>query len=463
MTKVLVVGHVPLPPENLQKSYATGARTWQLARSLVEGGHEVVVAGIRIPFVYPEDLPPVTRVDDFGCRIISMTMAEAERGEALGSIIEEYGPGCVVGACAYPSYVVTCAWTELPFWADIYGCQLAEAQLKANVYADDAYLEHFYRIDHAVVMRADRFSTVGLRQKYELIGELAFARRLSSSTTGYDFVSEMPSAYADESISEEGALRLREKAPDDFLVLWSGGYNTWTDTKTLFEGLSYAMDRNPGIRFVSTGGSIDGHDEVTYPELVSMVRRSPHRDRFMLEGWLDRNTARSYYLACNVGINIDAETYEVMLGSRTRVLDWGIAGLPALSTDLCELTEELASRGLLFSFPPGDPVALGTRLLELAAMEDEVRRTGLRLKEYVRKRFSRRATAQALLEWVADPAHSPDWNDRKELLRPPGPPITPESSAAAKLGFYLRNEGVLSTARRAIAYGRRRSPDEREA
>jgi len=455
LTRVLVVGHVPLPFENLKKSFAPGARTWQLARPLVEDGHDVAIAGIRIPFVYSDDLPAMLELEERGCRIYSMTMEEAERCEPIREIVREFKPDCIVGSCAYPSYIAAAVWIELPFWADVYGCQLAEAQLKAATYEDDAYLEHFYRIDYAVVTRADRFSTVGVRQKYELIGELAFAGRLSSSTTSYDFVSDIPSAYADTNIKQEGALALKERTRGDFLVLWSGGYNTWTDVRTLFAGLSYAMERDPGIKFVSTGGSIDGHDEVTYPLFESMVKDSPHRDRFLLEGWIDRETARSYYSACDVGINIDAETYEVMFGSRTRIVDWAVAGLPALSTDLCELTAELSAKDLLFTFPPGDPEALGRSLLELASARDSLRETGRRLQEYVLERFSREATTRPLREWVAEPSHSPDWEDRKELLRPPPPPITPDSSAVAKLRFYLKNEGLASTARRALAFSRK--------
>lgn len=458
MARVLVVGHVPLPFENLKKSYAPGARTWQLSAPLVEDGHDVMVVGSRIPFVYPEDEPDVQKREERGCTILSVTPQIAESGAFLREVAGDFRPDCMLGVCAYPSYIATVSGLDLPFWADIFGSQLAEAQLKAAVYNDDAYLEHFHRMNHAVVTRADRFSTVALRQKYELVGELAFLGRLSSATAGYDFVAEMPASYGDTDFEEEGAGRLRERTPGDFLVLWSGGYNTWTDTRTLFEGLSYAMDRDPRIKFVSTGGSIEGHDELTYPSLVKMVERSPHRDRFLLEGWIDRQTARSYYLACDVGINIDAETYEVMLGSRTRLIDWAVAGLPAVSTDLCELTEELAARGLLYTFPPGNPEALGKKLLELATAGDSLQETGRRLKEYVLERFSSRATTRAVREWVNEPGRAPDWEERKERVlpaAPPAPPITPESSAGAKLKFYLLDEGPFSTVKRIVSYVRR--------
>lgn len=458
MTRVLALGHVPLPFENLKKSYAPGARAWQMCLPLVEDGHDVLLIGSRIPFVYPEHAAAVAGKEESGCRILSVKPEVAESPGFVRDAAEEFGAECMLGICAYPSYLAAISGLDLPFWADLFGSQLAEAQLKAAVYDDDALLEHFHRMNHAVLSRADRFSTVALRQKYELIGELALLGRLTSATTGYDFVHEIPAAFGDARFDEEGARLLREKRPDDFLVLWSGGYNTWTDTATLFQGLSYAMDRDPRILFVSTGGSIDGHDERTYPSLVEMVAGSRHRERFILEGWIDRQTARSYYLACDVGINIDARTYEVMLGSRTRLLDWALAGLPAVSTDLCELTGELAAEGLLFTFEPGNPESLGERLLELSRCGEKLRETGERLKEYVMRRFSSSASTGPLREWAAAPDRSPDWEQRKERVlasTSPLPAITPESTAGAKLIYYLKNEGPLATVRRAVSYSKR--------
>jgi len=460
LSKVLVVGHVPLPFENLKKFYAPGARTWHFSEPLIADGHELVIVGLRIPFVYDDDLPDVVKTTERGCTIYSVSPAEAECGTLLADLAEEFEPDCVLGVNSYPSYVACVKGLEQPIWADINGCLMAEAQLKAATYADDSYLEHFQRMDEGVLRRADRFSTVALRQKYELIGELAHAGRLTSSTAGYDFVADIPNAYPDTPFSQEGARELRARTEGDFLVLWSGGYNTWTDTRTLFDGLIYAMERNPRVKYVSTGGSIDGHDELTYPTLVELVEASPLKDNFLLEGWIERDVARSYYLACDVGINIDSDTYEVMFGSRNRIMDWALAELPTLSTDLCELTEEFAREGLLFTFPAGNPQALGEKILELAADTDRLEQTGGRLKDYVLERFSYSATTEVLRHWVADPRHAPDWEMRKDQLLPqppPPPPITPESSAAAKLKFYLKNEGISTTVKRAASSARRKA------
>ncbi len=58
-------------------------------------------------------------------------------------------------------------------------------------------------------------------------------------------------------------LRGRLASEGDFVVLWSGGYNTWTDVDTLFAGLIKAMKEEPRLRFVSIGGAIPGRDEQT--------------------------------------------------------------------------------------------------------------------------------------------------------------------------------------------------------
>lgn len=455
MSRVLVIGHVPLPFENLKKFYAPGARTWHFSQPLIADGHEVVIVGIRIPFVYDEGLPEIIERQERGCIVYSITQKEVEKLVLVNDLVEKHNPDCIIAVNSYPSYIASIVRTEIPLWADINGCLLAEAQMKASVYDDDWYLEHFDRMDHRIIARADRFSTVSLRQKYELVGEIAYARRLTSITAGYDFVSDIPNALPDTKIGEEGACALREKFGDDFLVLWSGGYNTWTDVETLFKGLSMAMEENRKIRFVSTGGSIDGHDEVTYPRFVSMVEASVYPDRFLLEGWIDHDVARSYYLACDLGINIDAPTYEVMFGSRNRIVDWAGAGLPALSTDLCELTEELARAGLLFTFEAGNPESLTGMLVKLAADKEKLDETGVRLKRYVRDRFSYDKTTSALREWVRDPSNSPDFHNRKIHLFPP-PPITPESSALKKLKFYVKSEGLLSAVKRILGYVRKK-------
>lgn len=466
MSKVLVLGHAPLPWEDLTKSYGPGTRTWQFAQPLIADGHEVTVLASRIPFVYPEGVDPCESVREQGCEVHRVDQDLFEIGGYTDSLIEELDPDCIVGATAYPSYVGATYAGEKPLWADIFGSLLAEAQAKAAVYWDDCLIEHFLRVNNHILLMADRFSTVSERQAYELVGQLGTNARLSAKTLGYQFSFSIPCGVIEREFPP-AAYPAQGLGPSDFIVLWSGGFNTWTDVATLFEGLERAMSDCERIHFVSTGAEIEGHDDRTYAEFVKMVGGSRHRDRFHLKGWVKRSEALSYYGTASVGINIDAVHYEVAFGSRNRILEWALAGLPAVSTDLCELTSELSRDGLLFTIPVEDPGALAARLLELESDRSSLESVAARLPGHVLDLYSFDKTTSPLREWVAHPTHAPDFEDRlslrlesREAARKLGtPPITPDSPLSRKLAFYLRNEGVARTIRRSAGFMRKRGPE----
>ncbi len=456
MSRILILGHAPLPWEDLTKSYGPGTRTWQFALPLMKAGHEVTILASRIPFVYPDDIESCERSEEQGCTVCRVTQPAFEIGGVTDELMTEIDPDCVIGATAYPSYVAAIYAGERPLWADVFGSYLAEAQVKAAVYHDDSFLDHFLHVNRHVLLMGDRFSTVSTRQSYELIGQLGSLGRLNSKTLGYEFASSIPCGVVDREFPEAACADGTIKA-GDFTVLWSGGFNTWTDVRTLFEGLELAMSKSGRIHFVSTGAEIEGHDERTYAEFERLAAGSTYRDRYHLKGWVKRSEALSYYGTASVGINIDASHYEVTFGSRNRILEWALGGLPAVSTDLCELTSELAAEGLLFAIPVADPGALAARLLELEADPARLASVAGRLKDHVLNAYSFDKTTAALLEWADSPGHAPDFaalrSWRLEALAEARkafvPPITPESPMSEKLAFYLKNEGIGRTLKRA--------------
>jgi len=119
---------------------------------------------------------------------------------------------------------------ERPVWADVFGSLLAEAQAKAAVYDNDYLLDHFARMNRSIILKADRFSTVSGPQKNELIGQLGVFSRLKVSTFGYDFVRSIPCGVQDREFPPP-ADPFTGRENGDFIVLWSGGFNTWTDVK----------------------------------------------------------------------------------------------------------------------------------------------------------------------------------------------------------------------------------------
>jgi glycosyltransferase involved in cell wall biosynthesis len=192
------------------------------------------------------------------------------------------------------------------------------------------------------------------------------------------------------------------------VVLWSGGYNTWTDTGTMFRGLQWAMERDPSIYFVSTGGQIDGHDEITYPEFVERITRSTFRDRFVLRGWIPRSEVADYYLEADVGLNCEKPIYEVHFGSKQRILDWSRAALPPISTRLTELSLEIERSQVGWVFPVGDFQRLGEILVDRARHRAETRATGERCRARMLELFGYSRAAAPLLDWLRDPRPASD-------------------------------------------------------
>ncbi|MDD5447726.1 MAG: glycosyltransferase family 4 protein [Actinomycetota bacterium] len=453
MSKVLVFGQAPLPFEDIEKSYGPGARTWQLSKPLIEDGHEVTILASRIPFTYDESLPEVQRSEEHGCEIYRVFQWKFEDLAFTRELVGSLDPDCVVGASAFPSFIAVMSAGDRPVWADVYGCLLAEAQAKAYVYKDDSFLEHFISIMNPILDSADALSAVSKRQKFELIGELATHGRLNSKNYGFDFVSVIPVGIED--IEFPPCEKIDEGiGEDDFVVLWSGGFNTWTDVDVLFEGLERAMKASGRIHFVSTGGEILGHDEKTYPRFQKIVSASKYRDRFHLKGWVKRSEALSYYNFASVGINMDSLDYEVLLGSRKRILEWALAGLPAVSASLCELAGDFAKEGLLFPITVGDPVSLSDTLLELEEAREKISAVRPRLQEFARENYSFGKTTLPLREWVRNPEHLPDFKGRQfsTVAADPAPPITPESSWGEKFSFYMKHEGASNTLKRSVRY-----------
>lgn len=442
MSRLLILGVSPLPFESTLRSFGPGTRTWQLTEPLLDDGHEVTLVGMRIPETYPGDAPP--EIVDRRDRLIyaSITGELYFQTPYVQRLHDELRPDAVVFAHAPASYVASVLETEAPVWVDVCGHVMAEAQAKAAVYGDDSYLDYFFHKMLGSLFRGDAYSTVSDAQRWALIGELGLAGRLNSLSNGADLVHTIPCGAEEEDYRhEQTVLRGIDVDEGDFVVLWSGGFNTWTDVDTLFAGLSRAMDRDPSVRFVATGGQIDGHDEITYPRFVEAIEASPHRDRFILKGWLPRELVPNFYFEADVGINCEKDIYEVRLGSKHRILDWSRAALPVVSTRVTELSMAVEEDGIGFVCRPGDPEDLGRAILEAAGRRDELPAMGRAFRRAMRRRFGFRATTEAFRAWAAAPSHAPDRNRTPTCLQralaappacepaanpPPAEPATPE-------------------------------------
>lgn len=409
MSKILLCGLAPLPYENELKSFGPGVRTWQLAKPLIEDGHDVTLLAYHIPKAYPSEIPEPVETRERGMRRISVGDRQWQDHGFLKGLVEEVRPDALVGSTIYGSFAAVRAAGTEPVWVDLFGHVMAEAQARAAIEGENHFVPYFWSYEREVILRGDRFSTVGDGQAYATIGELGAAGRLRKETLGYRFVSTIPCALDEEPlVRKRTVLRGVDVASDDFVLLWSGGYNTWTDVDTLFQALDQAMAKNPRVRFVSTGGAIDGHDEHTYPRFLRMIEESHRRDRFVMKGWIRKEEATDHYFEADVGINIDKYMYEGLLGSKNRILDWMRAGLPALTGELSEITRLLKEHGLGFVFPLGDADALAAEILRLADAPELCKEAGRRARAYGLGALTFGATTAPLRDWCKRPERAPD-------------------------------------------------------
>ncbi len=453
MAKLLLFGLAPFPFENELKSFGPGVRTWQLARPLVDDGHDLTVVTWRIPGSYREEPEEELREEIRGFRRISLGDERFADDEFRRSLVDSLKPDAIIGATIYGSHAAVRAATSEPVWVDLFGHVMAEAQARASVVDANDCVPYFFKLEREVVCRGDVFSSVGRAQSFATIGELGAAGRLRKETLGYRFVATIPCAMDSDPLPPRASvLRGKEVDEDAFVLLWSGGYNTWTDVGTLFAGIELAMAENPRIRFVSTGGAIDGHDETTYPRFLELIAGAKHPDRYVMKGWIDKEIALCHYFEADLGINIDRYMYEGLLGSKNRILDWMRAGLPALAGELSEISKLIGEEKLGFTFPLGRPDELAKTILNLAAHPEEVKQAGRLALGYGQTHLTFKKTTEPLRAWARAPSRSPDADCEPLLPDPEGRAYARklEGELAAKENFikdlerHIRNLDALA-------------------
>ncbi|MDI6783264.1 MAG: hypothetical protein QME64_04100 [bacterium] len=419
MSKILALGVGPLPFENQTKFYGSSIRTWHFVKPLLELGHEVCLIAMQLPDPYHQlNLDKLIKRDitDFPkgakpWRYYSVDELSVFRDlNFLNQVHEEFQPDCLLGINTHAAWMTAQIKTNKPFWADLNGYSMAEAQVKSFQVQDDKWVRYFWNQEKTVINRADIFSTVSLPQKYALIGELATIRRLNAATAGYDFVHHIPNSIENQDWQHtKTVLRGKEAKEADFVILWSGSYNTWTDIEFLYTGITRAMEQNSQIKFVSTGGKIDGHDDETYPRFLKMVNESRFRNRFIFKGWIPLDEVPNYYFESNLGLNIDGNNYEVAFGARNRLNSMIKAGLPILTTLGSEITQILQKEHLALTFPIGNIETFVEHILWAVNHIEELNQLGLKAKQYIFDHWTFEKTTIPAQKWAGHPTHSPDW------------------------------------------------------
>lgn len=410
-----------------------GLRAAHFATALVDAGHQVLLLAV---VGEDEDISQATSRPESTDGVTVEFLFERDLfSRAQRARIERFAPQAVVGATVYAASLAARLRLAVPLWADVFGDLMAEAQAKAVRTESDWSLVHFWTLLRDVLENADRFSAVSEAQAHALVGQLGLAGRLSARTAGDDLVATIPCAAPPaRKVDRRTARRELGYGDSDFVLLASGGVNTWCDVQTLCRGVAEAMRADPRVRLLVTGGGIPGHDDRSHAELLQgLVGLDVARVKVL--GWVDSDRLPIIYAASDLALHIEKNLYERRLGAENRVVEWLANGLPCVTTAQSETGRLLVEEGLALRCELGDGADLASVIRE-AAVESrqeratanaggwEVQTTGMgrlgasavRGRAWVIRERGLGDTARPLLEWCQSPRFASD-RDGARFLR----------------------------------------------
>jgi glycosyltransferase involved in cell wall biosynthesis len=413
MAKVLMIGYNPPQVVPHAKIEAAHYRTWQFLEPLLDDGHQICLcAGTRHEVAGREDVPRAWRDR---LQYHAIRFGASGWVKQLQAAHDAFAPDCIVAVNFSHCLYATKLNTDAPIWMEIYGDQLTIMQASYYRKQSDRGLDTQIAFMLEVLRKGDVFSGCGQAQCRMLVGELAMAGRLNRRTFGYEFTRVIlpgsPPRSGAATTTKEGRrdfLAPHGIKDSDFVLLWCGGYNTWTDVDTLFCGLQVAMQNSPRLHYVSVGANTYSAPDNVYDRFVKMAAASPFADRYHLLGWRPWSEMAAFYRESNVGINIDALHYETIFGTRTRLVEMIAAGLPVVTSLGAELSYMLRDAGAASVFDVGDWQALGAAITDMAADAEGTARMAQAALHYAQHDLSFAATMQPLREWVVAPGRAPD-------------------------------------------------------
>lgn len=413
MSRVLLLGYNPPPLAGQSKVAAAHYRTWQFLEPLLDDGHQVCLCVDRPE---AEEIQPLNLPDRWAKQLMHHFLPLRRQVGWIGQlqkIHDTFNPDSIVAVNFEPCLCVTKLHTHKPIWMDIYGDYLTIIQVACYRQRSDRGIPTSIAFVRQVLQKGDVFSVCGTPQQHALVGELAMAGRLNWRTFGYEFTRVvLPGAQPTltQWVKRKARPRLSSLgvSEESFVVLWCGGYNTWTDVKTLFAGLELAMTQEPDVHFVSVGASTYKSSDDAYAQFLAMIEKSPYRDRFHMLGWRPWTEVADYYRESDVGLNIDALHYETIYGTRTRLVEMMAAGLPVITSWGCELSELLEHQGAGLTFETGNWRGLSRQILTLVKDPGLHQRMAQTALDYTNNDLSFNSTTNSVRTWVRDPRPAPD-------------------------------------------------------
>lgn len=413
MSRLLVFGNGPLADGHVRYLDNRGLRTWQIARPLIDDGHDVMLV-----------VMPPCESESGACELLTREYGETVY-EALGCrdrqfilnrlglLGEDFRPDALIAVGHEPAALAARLSLRKPLWVDLHRYAMSTCQGQSARQGDDSILREAWRREALALRRADKCSAVSRPQLYALLGEMARLGRFNSQTHDHQFVHHLPDAFHPAFTQPldpktRPVVRGTDVPADAFIVLWSGGYNDWTDADFLFECIEGAMNAAPEIHYVSTGGAIPDFNDLTYSRFQDLVEKSAHRERYHLLGWLPFERVVAIHGEADLGICLDTPNYETFFGARNRLTNMLAAGLPVLTTWGTEISATVDETHCGIVAPPGDSRVVVRGILDLLRAPQQCRKLGDYARQIAAEAFDAYSLSAALRQWAATPSFAPD-------------------------------------------------------
>ncbi|MFW5703424.1 MAG: glycosyltransferase [Patescibacteria group bacterium] len=404
MKKLFIFGIGPLPFEPSEYNHSGGIRTWYIVQQLLKQFQPEEIDLYLLHAGLNEETNKQTAVEKRSHNGLEYTVIPESQAhqEYLSGIFAQQTYDALITVTTYPSYFVSKAANRTaPWWVDLHGDLLMEAQSKAYTANDNMYVQSFVDMQKQILLKADYISTCSDRQTYATIGELGILGRLTKENEGIPMVHTIPIVFV------ETDLKRRPVEDGLFRVLSIGGYNTWVDVETMFFGMEEAMRKNDAIRFISTGGGIPGHNMQTYEELLQRISHSPFKDRFDMRGYVSGEEVDELLQTCDLGINADRYNYEGVIGGRNRIHTYISYQLPVLTTTVAETPAQLAQQDVLFTYHAEDHMAFADQVLTAARLkqtdQQQLKDRAAEALRLAKSYYSSSEGIQALIRWSQNP------------------------------------------------------------
>ncbi len=428
-----ICGAGPLPnEEGVLWQTAYGLRTWQFLQAFIDKKEwEVFLVLLTEQKNYKNARPLKKWVKKDGIHILYLDKDEGGFKNELKKAFKDSNADLCIGVNNLPSFYLAELSSQIPFWADLNGWLMGEAQSAAFVHQDSSYLKTLWQREKKILEKMDCGSVASTPQKEASYGEIATLFRLNHLTEGQEFFHVIPPA--NELETEKASHYKLDLKSNERAILFCGSYNTWLDEETLFAGLELAMKQNPTLHFMSTGSEADAEGNPVLKNFLAKIQNSEYKHRYHFLGRLEKKDLLAVYEQVLGAINLDRDNLETHFGARNRINEWLHYGVPTLSTAGSEFTKHLAQEKIIFALPFKDPKALSKAI---ATLFDLDRKSWAETaKKFMSKEYSYKKTLAPFVAWLNAPKIAPDKNQYFS------------GSTLAKLKFRIKKDGVFFLAK----------------